>query len=83
MRPRYPAGLTLQRDTCLTAPMHLLAPYRILADEGFFGTARILFNLSRAPAARKRVVQMRRVFRRYKDDLCAVTMVIRKTGSPY
>ncbi|WP_145295736.1 class I SAM-dependent methyltransferase [Crateriforma conspicua] len=73
------AGLHVDSSTCVTAPMHLLKPRRVLADEGFFGTARIAFNVLRTPAARKRVHAMRRVFRRYEDHLCAVTMVGQKS----
>jgi len=72
------AGLMVDPASCVTAPMHLLEPRRLLADEGFFGTARILFNVLRTPAARKRIFQMRRVFRRYEKHLCAVMMVGRK-----
>jgi len=32
----------------------------------------------RTPTARKRIVEMRRVLRRYEEHLCAVTMVGRK-----
>tara|TARA_R110002072_G_scaffold284006_1_gene447831 strand:- start:43605 stop:44447 length:843 start_codon:yes stop_codon:yes gene_type:complete len=73
------AGLRVDSSTCVTAPMHLLEPRRVLADEGFFGTARIAFNVLRTPAARKRIHAMRRVFRRYEDHLCAVTMVGQKS----
>lgn len=72
------AGFTIDATTCVTAPMHLLEPRRVIADEGVFGTARILFNVLRTPAARKRILAMRRVFRRYEVHLCAVTMVGRK-----
>jgi len=72
------AGLMVDPAACVTAPMHLLEPRRLLADEGLFGTARILFNVLRTPAARKRIFQMRRVLRRYEKHLCAVMMVGRK-----
>jgi len=73
------SDLTVDDASCVTAPMHLLEPRRVLADEGIFGTARIAFNILRTPAARKRIIQMRRVFRRYQDHLCAVMMVGHKT----
>lgn len=42
-----------------TAPLHLLEPRRMLADEGLRGTARFLANVVRQPDARKRVLAMR------------------------
>jgi hypothetical protein len=36
---------------------------------------RIAFNILRTPAARRPVMQMRAVFNRYADYLCAVAMV--------
>ncbi|MEM1030923.1 MAG: methyltransferase domain-containing protein [Myxococcota bacterium] len=61
-----------------TTPMHLLEPRRLLADEGPAGVAKILFNVARHPAARKRVIGMRRTFRRHRDVLCATMLVARK-----
>jgi SAM-dependent methyltransferase len=58
-----------------TAPMHLLEPRRVLADEGVAGVLRILSNVARKPAARRRVFSMRRLFRTYRDHLVAVAMV--------
>lgn len=58
-----------------TAPMHLLEPRRMLADEGIPGVLRILFRLATNPAARRRVRAMRRLFRAYRDHLSAVALV--------
>ena len=41
-------------------PLHLLEPGRLLNDEGVGGTAKFIYNVARNPAARKRVVAMRR-----------------------
>jgi Methyltransferase domain len=60
------------------APMHLLEPRRMLRDEGFAGMIRILFNLCRDAEARRRVVAMRRVFRRHAANLEAIMFVGRK-----
>jgi len=60
------------------APMHLLEPKRMLRDEGLPGVLRILFNLLRKPAARHRVLSMRRMFRRYAASLSAVAIVCHK-----
>ncbi|MEL4358611.1 MULTISPECIES: class I SAM-dependent methyltransferase [unclassified Luteococcus] len=58
-----------------TAPMALLEPKRMLADEGPLGLARILLNLARKPEARRRVQQMRRTFAQHRQELCAVGLV--------
>lgn len=60
------------------AGMELLDVKRNLADEGIVGTTRILFNLLRMPAARKRVSAMRKVFHHYRDSLAAVAIVAEK-----
>lgn len=57
------------------APMALLNPTRVLADEGLGGALRIVGNLIRRPAARRRVVGMRRTFHRYRRSLTAVAAV--------
>ena len=57
------------------APMALLTPARVIADEGGLGVLRIVGNLLIRPAARKRVVGMRRTFRRYGQSLSAVAIV--------
>ncbi|WP_158167593.1 methyltransferase domain-containing protein [Mycolicibacterium smegmatis] len=57
------------------APMALLQPKRVVADEGFLGALRIVFNALTHPAARKRVLGMRRTFNRYRDKLTAVAIV--------
>ncbi|MDQ1310474.1 MAG: hypothetical protein QG601_1744, partial [Pseudomonadota bacterium] len=57
------------------APMALLNPKRVIADEGVFGTLRILGNLLRRPDARRRVLGMRQTFRRHRQSLAAVAIV--------
>ncbi len=58
--------------------MHLLRLRRMLDDEGITGTVRILFNLVRNRVARRRVLEMRNIFRRYEDSLTAVLIIARK-----
>ncbi|MGH9642104.1 MAG: class I SAM-dependent methyltransferase [Terriglobales bacterium] len=57
------------------APMHLLEPWRMLADEGFSGGVRIAFNMMTQPVLRSRILAMRRLFRKYKQTLGAIAMV--------
>lgn len=60
------------------APMGLLDPKQLLADEGPLGIARIAFNLLRKPQARKRVLEMRATFSKHKNDLGSIGIVFRK-----
>lgn len=57
------------------APMALLNPARVLADEGFVGALRIVKNIAVRGAARRRVIGMRRTFHRYRRSLTAVSAV--------
>ena len=57
-----------------TAPMALLEPARVVRDEGFFGALRFAFNLLRDGDARRRVFEMRRVFRRQRGQIAAVAI---------
>jgi len=58
-----------------TAPLHLLEPRRLLADEGVRGTARFVGNVLRQPAARKRVLAMRSAMGRNACHLQACVLV--------
>jgi hypothetical protein len=58
-----------------SAPMHLLEPRRLVQDEGLLGATRFLWNVATHAAARKRVLRMRRIFRKYKSHLAAVAFV--------
>jgi SAM-dependent methyltransferase len=62
----------------MTAPMHLLEPKRFVQDEGVPGALRFVKNVARDGEARKRVLAMRRLFRRYQDYLSAIAIVARK-----
>ncbi len=57
-----------------TAPMALLEPARVVRDEGFFWALRFAFNVLRDGDARRRVFEMRRVFRRHRGQLAAVAV---------
>jgi len=57
------------------APMALLRPRRVIADEGVLGTLRIIGNIIRQPDARRRVLAMKRTFSRYRKELTAVAIV--------
>lgn len=57
------------------APMHLLQPKRMIQDEGLGRVLKIMFNILRDPAARKRVLGMRAVFNKYSNDIAAISLV--------
>jgi SAM-dependent methyltransferase len=67
-------------DHVATAPMALLKPRRVIADEGFFGALRFARNVLVHRDARKRVLTMRRTFRRHRERLTAVAIVAHKPG---
>ena len=68
-------------DHVATAPMALLQPRRVLADEGLVGALRFASNLLVHRDARKRVLGMRRTFRRHRDRLAAVAIVAHKAAA--
>lgn len=67
------AGFTVVAEK--SAPMHLLRPKRLIEDEGVLGALRIAKNIALNPAARKRVLAMRRVFDKYQDHIAAIHVV--------
>lgn len=67
------AGLVVTAEH--TAPMHLLEPVRLIKDEGFARAVRFVWNLATHPAARRRVMRMRSVFRKYGRHLAAIALV--------
>jgi SAM-dependent methyltransferase len=78
---RLLAGHGLVVDQVAMAPMALLQPRRLVADEGFFGALRFAKNVLTNRDARKRVLMMRRTFRRHRKQLAAVAIVARKPAA--
>jgi hypothetical protein len=70
-------GLTIVAEH--KAPMHLLEPRRLVRDEGLLRAIRFVWNVARHPAARQRVRAMRRIFRKYRDNLAAIALVAAKS----
>jgi ubiquinone/menaquinone biosynthesis C-methylase UbiE len=71
------AGLTIVAEDF--APMKLLEPGRIIKDEGLLGAMCFAWNVATHAAARRRVLKMRRVFRKYNQNLAAIVIVARKS----
>lgn len=65
-------------DHVATAPMALLEPRRLVRDEGLLGALRFARNLVIHRDARRRVLLMRRTFRRHRERLAAVAIVAHK-----
>lgn len=61
-----------------TNPMLLLETKRIIDDEGFFRSLKIGFNIIRQPKARKRINEMKNVFKRFKNRMNAIAIVAEK-----
>jgi SAM-dependent methyltransferase len=64
-----------------TAPMRLLQPSRIVADEGIIGAAKFVKNVITHPDERGRVLGMRKTFRTHRKALTAVGLVAVKPES--
>lgn len=71
-------GVGFEVEWQTRAPMHLLEPKRMVNDEGLTGFLRIVFNALRKPEARRRVLSMRKMFRKHASHLSAVAIVCRK-----
>ncbi|MFK4104235.1 class I SAM-dependent methyltransferase [Streptomyces sp. NPDC019531] len=89
-RPLTPSGWTeLLADEGFTvtahktAPMALLEPRRLVADEGLIPALRIAGRALRNPAALRRVLHMRRVFRRHSAHLGAISLLAVPTPSQH
>ena len=72
----YPVGADRQCEA--KAPFSLLEPPRMLRDEGPLGALRIVGNVVRNGAARRRVFALRSVMRQYRHVLAAVAITCLK-----
>ncbi|MGO1669571.1 MAG: class I SAM-dependent methyltransferase [Sphingobacterium sp.] len=61
-----------------TNAMALLELKRVLADEGVLRTLKIMFNVLRYGDLRKRILQMRKTFKKHRNDINAVAIVAQK-----
>ena len=70
------AGFEIRHES--TVPQRLLEPRRLVQDEGPLRAAKVVCNVLRSRQARKRIITMRRTFRRHADHLAAIGIVARK-----
>lgn len=61
-----------------TNSMRLLDFGRMIADEGFFGFLRIAFNIVTQPKAMKRILKMRRTFKKHQKHINAIAIIAEK-----
>lgn len=73
------AGFDIVYST--TNKMALLEIRRIISDEGLGGFLKFFLNVARNPAARKRVLAMRKTFKKNQEFICAVGFVAEKQAS--
>ena len=60
------------------SPMHLLKPKRMIDDEGVLRTLKIAFNILTHPTARKRILKMRKIFKKYENQMTAFSIIAEK-----
>jgi predicted O-methyltransferase YrrM len=68
------ATAKLQVQQHLTGSMNLLNLKRMLQDEGIVNTMQILWNILTQKSIRQRVVEMRHVFHKYRNELGYIIM---------
>lgn len=73
------AGFTV--DKVSFAPMALLEPHRLIADEGLLGALRFAFNVLGDSDARARVLDMRSTFRKYHQNMAAIEVIAEKPAA--
>lgn len=61
-----------------TSGMLLLERKRVIEDEGLFRSLKIGFNIMTHPQEKKRILEMRKVFRKYNDNMNAIAIIAEK-----
>lgn len=62
----------------LHRPMLLLEAGRVVEDEGLYGALKIGANILTHPNERKRILEMRSVFKKYRKELNAIVIIAEK-----
>ena len=60
------------------SPMRLLEPKRVIKDEGILRTLKIVFNVLTHPQAKKRILEMRTIFKTYSNQMTAFAIIAEK-----
>lgn len=61
-----------------TSPMSLLELKRMIDDEGFLRTLKIIFKILIHPKERRRILDMRRTFKKYKNNMNGFVIIAQK-----
>lgn len=69
-------GFTVQKIS--RAPMNLLRPARLVADEGLWPALKFIGNVLKDSHARRRVLTMRRTFHKHRAHLRAISIIVQK-----
>jgi SAM-dependent methyltransferase len=72
-------GFNVQR--VIFEPFLLVEPKRLLQDEGLVGTARFAFNLLTHGEARRRILKMKNVFKKYRANLSGIAITATKRNN--
>lgn len=59
-------------------PMMLLEPSRIIKDEGILNTLTTIYKVMRRPNARKKILEMQKLFQSHRDEIRAIGIVAEK-----
>ena len=60
--------------------LHILRTARLVRDDGLFLAIKFAFNVATHASTRRRVLQMRRVFRKSERHLAAIALVVSKAS---
>ncbi len=72
------AAAGLEVTAKYVAPSHLLEPRRLVRDEGLLPAIKFVWNVAWNRAARRRVLAMRKSFRKHRNHLVAIALVSTK-----
>ena len=61
-----------------TNQMLLLETKRVVGDEGFFRSLKIGFNILKNGQARRRIVEMRNIFKKYRAHMNSIAIIAEK-----
>lgn len=59
-------------------PMHLLEPKRLIQDEGLRGALKFIFNVLTHKQARKRLLNLKKTFKKHNQHLNAIAIIAEK-----
>lgn len=66
-------------EVCLDKRYSIFSCLRLIQDEGFFNAIRFIWKIITYPAARKRLLAMRSVLKKYEEHIGAVALISQKS----